>query len=184
MECKKDLVANVCNLALYSKLKDLLLWKRCLFMTFDQYKKDEHVNKKMYCHYAITKNIKEHIVSHLKTLALNLPFKKVPKPIYVSIAKHLEYDSGSSILPASCKNAYNDLMNNKINYDELKKAHEDKLTKYNGYDISCFVNKDNKIIDRGSKEILNNIFVYDRLGSPESIEYLKKSSLAAYKISR
>lgn len=185
MECKKDLIASACNLALYANLKDLLSWKRCIFMTFDQYKQRQHINEKIYYHHAITKDVKNYVIQHLKDIASRLPFRKVPKPIYVSIAKHLEYDSGKSVLPATCKEAYIDLMNGTLDHSKLKKDHGDKLTTsvQNGksYDISCFLDKDNNVIDKNSDEIKNNIFVYDRLGSPENIEYLKKSSLASYK---
>lgn len=191
MECEKDLVANACNLALYASLNDLLLWKRCIYMTFDQYKKGEHLNNKIYIHHAITKNIKGYVVAHLKGLASRLPFKKVPLPIYVLIAKKLEYDSGNSVLPATCKTAYTDLVNNKLDYNELKKAHENKEKVYRqvdvgsgestDYDVSCFLDKDNKVIDKNSPDIQNNIFVYDRLGDKQNIDALKMSSLASYK---
>lgn len=179
MSSKNNLIANVYNLGLYSNFNDLLLWKRCIYMTFEQYKKGEHINNKIYSHYAITKNVKSYVTTHLKELAASLPFKKVPKPIYVSIAKHLEYDQDTSILPANCQQAYEDLEN--LDFDELKKAHENKLKTYKDYDISCFMDKDNKIVDKNSEEIKNKRFVYSQLKSPENIEYLKKSSLASYK---
>lgn len=202
MECQKDLIAKACNLALYSSMKDLLLWKRCIYMTFDQYKKGEHLNNKIYTHSAITNDVKRYVITHLQELAMKLHWKKVPLPVYVLVAKKLEYDSSSSVLPATCKTAYTDLISGKLNYDKLKKAHENKQkiyrqyeqvfdektnkyvdnpSKYTDYDISCFVDKDNKIIDRGSSDIQNNIFVYDRLGDKQNMDALKASSLASYK---
>jgi hypothetical protein len=200
---EKELVEKVVNLALYANLKDMLLWKRCVYMTFEQYKNGDHLNDKMYIHQGITKNVKEFVVNHLKELAAKLPFKKVPKPIYVLLAKKLEYDSAKSILPANCKEAYNDLKTGRLRYDELKaefgenssmrvyrqyekkydtqtQEYVDDDTKYKDYDISCFLDKDNKLMDKGSPDIDKMSFIYEKLAEKDNLENLKKSSLASY----
>ncbi len=199
---EEELVEKVVNLALYANLKDMLLWKRCVFMTFDEYKKGVHLNDKIYIHQGITKNVKEFVVNHLKELASKLPFKKVPKPIYVLLAKKLEYNSTKSILPINCKEVYDDLKSGKLRYDEMKaefvksgmsvyRQYEKKFdietqkyindyTKYKDYDISCFLDKDNKLIDKGSPDIDKMIFIYEKLAEKDNVEKLKKSSLASY----
>jgi hypothetical protein len=187
----KELIERVSNLALYSNLKEMLLWKRCVYMTHVQYTKGEHLNTKIYIHKGTTNNIKAFVSNHLKELASKLPFKKVPKPIYMLLAKKLEYDSANSILPASCKEAYTDLKSGVLKYAAMKEqyAADNKTTVYSqsvgdevkNYDISCFLDKENKLLDATSPDIKKKEFVYDRLGAGNSIEYLQKSSLASYK---
>jgi hypothetical protein len=204
MSKEEDLIEKVSNLALYANLKDMLLWKRCIYMTFEQYTKGEHLNSKIYIHQGVTNNIKSFVVNHVKELANKLPFKKVPKPIYVLLAKKLEYDSADSILPTSCKEAYQDLKSGNLRYNELKekfkanngmtvyrqyekkydeieKKYVDDYTKYKDYDVSCFLDKDNKLLDKESPDFDKKIFIYSRLGGENNLEYLKKSSLASYK---
>lgn len=200
---EKVLVEKIMNMALYANLKDMLLWKRCVYMTFDEYKKREHLNDMIHIHQGITKNVKEFVVNHLKELAGKLPFKKVPRPIYVLLAKKLEYNSAKSILPANCKETYDDLKTGKLRYDELQaqfssdsemtvyRQYEKKYdtqtqkyvnddTRYKDYDISCFLDKDNKLMDKGSPDIDKMIFIYEKLAEKDNLENLKKSSLAAY----
>jgi hypothetical protein len=128
----KELIERVSNLALYSNLKEMLLWKRCVYMTHVQYTKGEHLNTKIYIHKGTTNNIKAFVSNHLKELASKLPFKKVPKPIYMLLAKKLEYDSANSILPASCKEAYTDLKSGVLKYAAMKEqyAADNKTTVY------------------------------------------------------
>lgn len=191
MSKDKELIERVTNLALYSNLKEMLLWKRCIYMTHGQYAKGEHLNDKIYIHKGTTNNIKKFVSNHLQELASKLPFKKVPKPIYILLAKKLEYDSANSILPASCKEAYKDLKSGVLEYAALKEKYttDNNTTVYSqsvgnnvrNYDISCFLDKDNKLLDATSSDIEKKEFVYDRLGAGNSIEYLQKSSLASYK---
>jgi hypothetical protein len=182
MGSEENLITNALNLGFYANLNELLLWKRCIYMTFEQYTGKEHINDKIYMHHTITKDIKSYVINHIKELSAKLPFKKVPKPIYVAFSKKIEYDPSNSIFPTSCKMAYDDMVAGKINFNELKKANNRGESTYNSYDISCFLDKDKQIqYDVNNSFIKNNIFIYDRLGSQDNIENLKKSSLAAYK---
>ena len=88
-----------CNASLYSKITnntDFLKYKRCLFMTFDEYMSDEvHINKKMCCRVFDNVNetkIKSEIQKALEDIRNKLrpTYLKIPLPIYMMFAKKLE----------------------------------------------------------------------------------------------
>lgn len=166
------------------ELKDLLLWKKCIFMTFDQYKtKRTHINENIYYNEAYTDNIKKYVIEHIKSLAGSLPLKKVPKPIYVLACKHIEFDESDSILPTDCKVAYEDLLNGTINYNNLQQSFEkDKtISRYQNYNISCFKNNKDELFTKNSEEIIKYKFIYDNIDNEKNKEEMKKSSLSSYK---
>jgi hypothetical protein len=88
-----------CNKSLYSKITnntDFLKYKRCLFMTFDEYTSDKvHINKNMCCRFFDSvneMNIKSTIEGELANIKSKLrPGNlKIPLPIYMMFAKKLE----------------------------------------------------------------------------------------------
>jgi hypothetical protein len=95
----KQFDLKMCNTSLYSKITnntDFLKYKRCLFMTFDEYISDEvHINKKMCCRVFDNVNetkIKSEIQNALEDIISKLrpTYLKIPSPIYMMFAKKLE----------------------------------------------------------------------------------------------
>lgn len=148
-------------------LSGFLLWKRCVFMTFEQYKKTrEHINPRIYYHEAFTNDIKKHVIEHIKGLANNLPFKKVPHPIYVLVAKHREYDGKDSILPVNCKSSYS------LDYDFLKKEYANNPNfndyPYKNISVNC---------QKAYADLVENKFDYAKYReNPLSSNYTKYES--------
>jgi len=90
-----------CNAAIYKKITKnvpFLYYKRCLFMTFNEYKTEQvHINKNMCCRVFETVNdaaMKSTIENELNNIKNNLLRPrgglKIPLPIYVMLAKKLE----------------------------------------------------------------------------------------------
>ena len=69
----------------------LLKWKRCVFMTQQQYNSNSHINNNILCVTDITTNVDLYVTNKIKEIASKLPNGKVPSPIYVMYAKRLEY---------------------------------------------------------------------------------------------
>jgi hypothetical protein len=103
--------------------KDFLLWNRCIFLTHEQYKNGEHLNDNIYYYRSITTNVQEFVTNHIKELSSKLPFKSVPKPIYVLIAKHIELDKDKQVFDLECKKAYNYAYENKFDYNFIKEKY-------------------------------------------------------------
>lgn len=167
------------------EINDILLWKKCVFMTFNQYKtKRSHINEKIYYHEGFTNNVRTYIVEHIKNLANKLPFKKVPKPIYVLISKHIEYDETETVLPFDCKNDYDNVLKDDIIYDNLISALNNKkeLPLYKNYNISCFKKDKDTFYDRN--EIKKYKFIYDNLDGEKNKDMLMNSSLSSYKFNK
>lgn len=89
-----------CNTSLYKKATNdtnLLLYKRCLFMTFDEYTSDKiHINNNICCRVLDSVNenaFKATIQTELEYIRGNLlrpSYLKIPLPIYAMVAKKLE----------------------------------------------------------------------------------------------
>jgi hypothetical protein len=91
-KCNKSLLDNI------TKNEDFLLWKRCLFMTFDEYTKRIHINEHIYSKVWDKVNggdIKNTISEELKNIKANLnpSSLSIPLPIYVMLAKIINVDS-------------------------------------------------------------------------------------------
>lgn len=96
-----------CNTSLYKTATSntkLLLYKRCLYMTFDEYTSDKvHINKNMYCRVFDSVNereLKNTIQAELENIRGNLlrpSYLKIPLPIYVMLAKKLENMNNDSV---------------------------------------------------------------------------------------
>ena len=77
---------------------DFLYKKRCIFMTFKEYKEDKvHINDNMFCHVFpsinevnIKKTIKDKLEDIKNTKLRPATLTKIPLPIYVMLAKRLE----------------------------------------------------------------------------------------------
>ena len=77
---------------------DFIYKKRCIFMTFKEYKEDKvHINDNMFCHVFpsinevnIKKTIKDKLEEVKNTKLQPATLKKIPLPIYVMVAKRLE----------------------------------------------------------------------------------------------
>jgi anaerobic ribonucleoside-triphosphate reductase len=88
-----------CNKALYNKVSrnKLLRYRRCIFMTFDEYTSEKvHINNNMCCRVFDSVNeteLKNTIQAELENIRGNLlrpSYLKIPLPIYVMLAKKLE----------------------------------------------------------------------------------------------
>jgi hypothetical protein len=89
-----------CNKSLYKKVSNnskLLLYRRCIFMTFDEYSTEKvHINNNMCCRVFESVNetaLKSTIQAELENIRGNLlrpSYLKIPLPIYVMLAKKLE----------------------------------------------------------------------------------------------
>ena len=89
-----------CNASLYNKATGntkLFLYKRCLFMTFDEYATEKvHINNNICCRVLDSVNetaMKDTIRTELEHIRGNLlrpSYLKIPLPIYVMVAKKLE----------------------------------------------------------------------------------------------
>ena len=91
-KCNKSLLDNI------TKNTEFLLWKRCLFMTFDEYTKKIHINPHIYSKVwdkVEEGNIKSKIDEELKNIKGNLTptSLSIPLPIYVMLAKIINVDS-------------------------------------------------------------------------------------------
>ena len=157
-------------------INTLLVHKRCIFMTLDQYKKKAHINDKIYTNVSIVKDVKKHVIDHIKSVAKDAPFNKVPRPIYVMISKKLEYDEGDSIIFGKCNNEIGAYSKGTLTYKEIEKIDKGKPETYEGYNPSCFYGKDNKY---SKNEMDDYKFIYNNVN--EDIEKLKGSSLSSYK---
>jgi hypothetical protein len=91
-KCNKSLLDNI------TKNTEFLLWKRCLFMTFDEYTKGIHINPHIYSkvwNKVDGGNIKSEIEKELlniKNNLLNPSDLSIPLPIYVMLAKIINVD--------------------------------------------------------------------------------------------
>ncbi|WP_396189525.1 hypothetical protein [Flavobacterium sp.] len=168
---------------LSDNLNNMLMWNRCLFMTHKQYKNGEHFNDNIYYHRAFTDNIQKHIHEHIKGLAEKLPFKTVPKPIYILIAKHIQYDKQNSLFDLDCKYAYDGIKNKKLDYDvytekykkdqnfnnylndanKNKKLQQIREHNYDKY-VHCFKNTQGEFIGATS-DLQKYTFIYDNINS-------------------
>ena len=72
--------------------KDLLKWKRCVYMTQKEYNSKSYLNENMVCISGTTQDVNNYVISSIKNLASFLPKNKVPAPIYVMYARKLEYN--------------------------------------------------------------------------------------------
>lgn len=144
-------------------LKHMLLWNRCVFMTHQQYKKGEHLNDNIYYHRGFTDNIETHIREHIKGLATKLPFKRVPKPIYILVAKHIQPDNQKSIINPGCSKAYDGIKNKTLDYDlYISKYKKDKH--FNNYDYSEVLKANPQISTSCVTpylDLINNTFDYE-----------------------
>jgi hypothetical protein len=96
-----------CNASLYNKISyntDFLYRKRCLFMTFKEYKEQKvHINNNMFCYVFNSINeekIKDSIkakLEEIKNTMLRPTTLKIPLPIYVMMAKRLENVNNENI---------------------------------------------------------------------------------------
>lgn len=152
-------------------INTILLHKRCIFMTNVQYKNGVHLNKKIYTNVSIVKDVKKHIIDHIKLVAKDAPYNKVPRPIYVMISKKLEYDENDSIIFGNCYNDIGAYSKGEITYAEIEKSIKDKKSTVKGYNTSCFYND--------QKKMENMKFIYDNVKN--DIDNLKASSLSSYK---
>lgn len=162
-----------------STIKDIntiLEHKRCIFLTLDQYKKKAHINNKTYTNVSIVKDVKKHIIEHLKSVANSSPFNKIPRPIYVMISKKLEYDEKESLIFGNCNKEIGAYSKGTITYDFIEQIDKKLPETFEGYDANCFYDKDKKY----SKDDFDKYkFIYDNTN--EDIEKLKTSSLSSYK---
>jgi hypothetical protein len=157
-------------------INTILLHKRCIFMSMNQYDKKVHINNKIYTNVSIVKDVKSHIINHIKSVANDAPYKKVPRPIYVMVSKKLEYDENDSIILGNCNNEIGAYSSGKITYSEIKNLDKKKNPNYKGYNSQCFYDKDEKY----SKEQMDKYkFINDNIN--QDIDKLKSSSLASYK---
>lgn len=95
-----DAYLKKCNASLYKTATSntkLLLYKRCLFMTFEEYTTDKiHINNNICCRVLDSVNekaLKATIQAELENIRGNLlrpSYLKIPLPIYVMLAKKLE----------------------------------------------------------------------------------------------
>lgn len=69
-----------------------LLWNKCLFLTFKEYKEQKFIPKNFYYDKGITNDVDTFITNSLKILSSKISNGKIPEPIYVIYAKKLEYD--------------------------------------------------------------------------------------------
>jgi len=155
-------------------INTILLHKRCIFMTKNQYNNGVHLNKKIYTNVSIVKDIKKHIIDHIKSVAKDAPYNKVPRPIYVMISKKLEYDESDSIIFGKCYNEIGAYSKGEITYAEIAKSIKDNKATVKGYNTSCFY--DNK------EKMENMKFIYDNIEN--DIDKLKESSLSSYKFKK
>ena len=157
-------------------INTILEHKRCIFLTLDQYKKKIHINNKTYTNVSIVKDVKKHIIQHLKSVAGTSPLNKIPRPIYVMISKKLEYDENESLIFGNCNKEIGAYSKGAITYDFIEQIDKKKPETFQGYDADCFYDKDKKY----SKDDFDKYkFIYDNTN--EDIEKLKTSSLSSYK---
>ena len=71
---------------------NLLLWKRCIYMSQTQYKSNRHIDPNMLCIKGITTNVDNYVTTQIRNIASKLLNNKVPGPVYVMYAKKLEFD--------------------------------------------------------------------------------------------
>jgi hypothetical protein len=158
------------------EINTILDHKRCIFLTLDQYKKKVHINNKTYTNVSIVKDVKKHIVDHIKSVAVTCPFNKVPRPIYVMISKKLEYDENESLVFGNCNKEIGAYSNGEISYKYIEKIDKGKPSTYQGFNASCFYKKDNKY----SQDEMNQYkFIYENIN--QDVDKLKSSSLSSYK---
>ena len=96
-KCNKSLLDNI------TKNTEFLLWKRCLFLTFDEYTKGIHINPHIYSKVWVKSSggvnesdIKSEIEKELlniKNNLLNPSDLSIPLPIYVMLAKIITIDT-------------------------------------------------------------------------------------------
>jgi hypothetical protein len=178
----KDTVSSTFKLAKQLELKEFLLWKRCIFMTHEQYIKKEHINTKIHYRIGYTKDIKSFISNHIKEIAPNMPHKKVPLPIYVIISKHLEYDDADTILQMECKDDLINVINDTKRYGEYKKAYDKPELlgekPYNSFNNYCYKKKSGELLN--DDDLQKKAFIYKNLNQ-DNIELLKGSSISSFK---
>ena len=158
------------------EINTILDHKRCIFLTLDQYKKKVHINNKIYTNVSIVKDVKKHIIDHIKSVAASCPYNKVPRPIYVMISKKLEYDEKDSLVFGNCNKEIGAYSNGEISYSYIEKIDKDKPRTYQGFDAKCFYKKDDKY---SRDEMEQYKFIYENIN--QDIDKLKSSSLSSYK---
>lgn len=157
-------------------INTILEHKRCIFLTLDQYKNKVHINNKTYTNVSIVKDVKKHIIDHIKSVASSCPFNKVPRPIYVMISKKLEYDDKESLIFGKCNKEIGAYSSGSITYNYIDKIDKDKPSTFEGFDAKCFYDKDKKY----SKEDMDKYkFIYENIN--DDTDKLKTSSLSSYK---
>lgn len=168
---KKDVISDT-----ITDINTFLIHKRCIFLTLEQYKKKTHINDKTYTNISIVKDIKNHVIEHLKSVAIDAPFNKIPLPIYVMVSKKLEYDEKDSLIFGKCSSEIGAYSNDTINYEFIENINKKDPETYEGYDVSCFYDK-NKKYNKNDMDKFK--FLYENVN--EDVNKLKSSSLASYK---
>tara|TARA_B100000795_G_C22806145_1_gene444987 strand:+ start:3664 stop:5391 length:1728 start_codon:yes stop_codon:yes gene_type:complete len=148
-KCENDGSMKKCNDALdpnkYEK-KNFLLFKRCVNLTYKEYTDKDYINNNIYCEEFTTQlsTIKSEIKNHLENIPIvNAFLSKVPLPIYVMIAKVIEYDPDdeNANLAKYLKKDFDDSLKKKMDSIEnkLKKTSVVKYTFQGNYKIVLYI---------------------------------------------
>lgn len=155
-KCKNGGSMKKCNDALdpvkYEK-KDFLLFQRCVNLTHKEYTDKDYMNNNIYCEEFITQlsTIKSEIKNKLSSIPIvNAYQSKIPLPIYVMIAKVIEYDPDNedASVVKYMRDDLDDSLRNKMDSieDKLKKTSVIKYTFQGNYKIVLYIPNLMKII--------------------------------------
>ena len=155
-KCKNGGSMKKCNDALdpvkYEK-KDFLRFQRCVNLTYQEYTNKDYMNNNIYCEEFITQlsTIKSEIKNKLSNIpVVNAYQSKIPLPIYVMIAKVIEYDPDNedASIAKYMRDDLDDSLQNKMDSieDKLKKTSVIKYTFQGNYKIVIYIPNLMKII--------------------------------------
>lgn len=124
-----------------------LKFERCINMTFEEFKNKDYINNNIYCETfdSTIDNIKSNIKSKLKNISLiNAYNSKLPLPVYIMIAKKIEYDpndANANTIKTFLNNIGNSDLVNELNRvkDDFKKTSLIKYTFQGNYKIVIFI---------------------------------------------
>ena len=168
---------------------------RCVNLTYDSYNSKDFLAKNYYSenHIISFNNIQETIENSILNIAGKLPLNKVPGPIYVLVARKLEYDGFKygdcldkiyqEIASSECFSDNYATISNHATLDDIKKSNVSKYSFKNNYEIFILypnISSDLRYFLNYSTYIMTNQHVFNIIADPYLYQILNDEDKTNY----